>query len=308
MDFNENNGERLFEARNENSVLFSLDSLNAIDKESENGEGGVNTNNEASGLINLNMLSQMSDNGESGNDGGLNEPVMGSMTFNQVVTRKNKRNLAIVIAAFVVVLIAGGIVGYMIYKSGQEEREQLAQTNQQKIEQVSKANNELQSEKSELEKQVAQLQSDTAAMNKKDDEIAALQRQIQELRLSSGAPSTERPSTPKPGGNTKTTGSGSDGGGDSSAASAPKGPKADPNAIKAALAEANKKAAKCAKGGTLNISFTLSGSGKVSNIQAVGGSFKGTPSERCILTVFEKHNYPTFSGASIPVKYTVKLQ
>ena len=145
MDFNENNGERLFEARNENSVLFSLDSLNAIDKESENGEGGLNTNSEASGLINLNMLSQMSDNGESGNEGGLGEPVMGSMTFNQVVTRKNKRNLAIIISAFVLVLIAGGVVGYMIYKSGQEEKAKLAQNSQQEIDQVSKANDELQS-------------------------------------------------------------------------------------------------------------------------------------------------------------------
>ena len=308
MDFNENNGERLFEARNENSVLFSLDSLNAIDKESENGDGGLNTNNEASGLINLNMLSQMSNDGESGNEGGLGEPVMGSMTFNQVVTRKNKRNLAIVIAAFVLLAIAGGVAGYMIYKSGQEEKEKLAQNSQQELDQVSQENAALASDKTKLEEKVAQLESDTATLNEKDAEIAELQRQIRELQLSGGAPSTER----KPGGG----GSGSSskpnsggGGSDSGAAPAPKaGPKADPNAIKAALAEANKKAAKCAKGGTLNISFTLSGSGKASNVSAVGGSFKGTPSERCILTVFEKHSYPTFSGASIPVKYTVKLQ
>ena len=306
MDFNENNGERLFEARNENSVLFSLDNLSAIDRESARGEGGANAPNEASGLINLGMLSQMNDNSAQGGD-SLGEPVMGSMTFNQVVTKKNKRIYAIVIAAFVLVVIGGIVFGYSMYKSGQEELAVRDNENAAEMEKKNQEMTSLQEDKTRLEEQVAQLKIDTDTLSEKDQEIAELQKKIRELQLNGGAPST---TTTKPGGggSARPSGNSGGGGGGSAAAEKPSGPKADPAAIKAALADANKKAAKCAKGGTINISFTLSGSGKVSGMSSNGGTFKGTPSEKCIMTVFEKAAYPTFSGASIPVKYTVKLQ
>ena len=309
MDFNENNGERLFEARNENSVLFSLDSLNALDKESDGNDGSLNTNSEASGLINLNMLTQISGEDTSGFDDTKSPMSMGSMTFNQVVTKKNKRNIAIVIAAFAVLLIGACVVGYMIYQSGQEKIAQNDDKAQTEIKEIDAAKTELENQKQALEDKVKQLETDTETLNQKDEEIAKLQEQLRQLQLNGAPPPTTDGKPGKGGGGAnKGGGGGNAGGGDAPAAPPkPSGPKADPNAIKAALADANKKAAKCAKGGTLNISFSLSGNGKASGVKAVGGTFKGTPSEKCVITVFEKYSYPTFSGPAIPVKYTVKL-
>jgi hypothetical protein len=308
MDFNENNGERLFEARNENSVLFSLDSLNALDKESDGNDGGLNTNSEASGLINLNMLTQISGEDTSGFDDTKSPMSMGSMTFNQVVTKKSKRNLAIVIGAFVIVIIAASIIGYQIYQSGQEQLAENDTKAQSELKEIGDANTQLESKNQALEDKIKQLESDTATLNQKDEEIAKLQEQLRNLQLNGAAPPTTNDRPSGKGGGSGAKGGNNAGAGDAPAAPPkPSGAKADPNAIKAALADANKKAAKCAKGGTLNIAFSLSGSGKASGVKAVGGTFKGTPSEKCVLTVFEKYSYPTFSGPTIPVKYTVKL-
>jgi hypothetical protein len=54
--------------------------------------------------------------------------------------------------------------------------------------------------------------------------------------------------------------------------------------------------------------MTLTSSGKAKNVTAVGGTFKGTPTEKCILTVVEKHNFPEFSGADVNgIKYKYQL-
>ena len=77
--------------------------------------------------------------------------------------------------------------------------------------------------------------------------------------------------------------------------------------IKAALAACQTKAAKCGHGGNLTVQMQINSSGAAKSVKAVGGSFAGSATEKCIITVVEKHNWPTFSGKAIPVKYTFKL-
>ena len=304
-DFNGNNGESLFGARNENSVLFSLDSLSAIDNNAE-GEGS-NANSEASGLINLNMLSQMS-NSEGGTGDEIESPMMASMTFNQVTTKKKKRNIALIISAFVVLLIGAGVGAYLLYQSGQEElKAQEAAAEKEKATQLAAQKAEEEKNAQLLDK-IAQLEADANKRELDDKEyLAELQRLRQQQQAQAGADPIPNAGGKGKGSGTNKGNAAPSGGGDAAAPAKPAGPKADPAAIKAALAEANKKATKCAKGGTLNISVTLSGSGKATSVSSTGGTFKGTPSEKCVLTVYQKHNYPTFSGSNISVKYTVKL-
>ena len=70
------------------------------------------------------------------------------------------------------------------------------------------------------------------------------------------------------------------------------------------LKAANQKATKCGRGGNLTVQFDISGN-KAKNIKAVGGSFAGTATEKCILTVVEKHSWP--DGTAKGVKYPFKL-
>ena len=55
------------------------------------------------------------------------------------------------------------------------------------------------------------------------------------------------------------------------------------------------------------VQMSINSAGSAKSVKAIGGSFQGSASERCILTVVEKHQFPTFTGAAIPVKYTFKL-
>ena len=309
MDYNnQENNEALFGARNENSVLFSLDSLNSLDE--DNNDGGLNTNSEASGLINLDMLNKMSHESSSDEDGIVANPMnpMGSMVFNQVIAKKSKRNIIFIIVGFVVVIALGVAGAYWVYHNAQKEKEAMqASEEKARMEAAAKAEEDEAAVKAELEKSQQEQEN-------KDKEIAELKKMIadrdreNQLReqakndasdVAAANAANKKPSSGKP--------SNSGTGTAAAAPAKPSGAKADPAAIKAALAEANKKATKCAKNGSLNISFTLNSSGKASGVSAVGGTFKGTPSEKCILTVFGNHHYPSFSGSSIPVKYTVRL-
>jgi hypothetical protein len=84
-------------------------------------------------------------------------------------------------------------------------------------------------------------------------------------------------------------------------------PKPDPAKIKSELTDANEKAKVCGTSGSLNISFSLSPDGIIKDLKSIGGTFKDTPTESCILRVYQEHEFPKFSGSSIVVKYTVKL-
>ena len=87
-------------------------------------------------------------------------------------------------------------------------------------------------------------------------------------------------------------------------APAPKAKPIDKSVLVAALKDATTKAGKCGKGGSLTVSFNIK-NGSATNVTAAGGSFAGSATEKCILTVFQKYNWP--DGNASGIKYPVKL-
>lgn len=314
MDFRDQDGnsESLFGARNENSVLFSIDDLQSND--GDMNSSGANPSGDASGLINLSTLSAMSQSeggqGENGDSFGMQ-----SMVFNSVVPKK-ARNwfIAVIIIAVVLVLVVAGGGGYLWYSSYQKQQKVLTELEKEKIEkqaEVDKAKQDAADElNTKLKEQKAEFDAEKAALiekNKKDAEALRLveqQRQTQEALEANKAPS-------KPAGGGSGSGSAkkpTPGPGAEAVASGKATSKPPSSAeVKKALESCQKKATKCAKNGTLTVQMSINSAGSAKNVKAVGGSFQGSASEKCILTVVEKHQFPTFTGAAIPVKYTFKL-
>ena len=312
MDFRDQDGnsESLFGARNENSVLFSIDDLQSND--GDMNSSGANPSGDASGLINLSTLSAMSQSeggqGENGDSFGMQ-----SMVFNSVVPKK-ARNwfIAVIIIAVVLVLGIAGVGGYLWYSSDQErqaELEKLKEKSESDLKAAKDAGSvtiqELQKEL-EIEKENAKNAKAALVESEKKAEdakrLAEQQRQTQEALDANKAPSksagggsgSAKKPTPGPGAEAVASGK---------AASKPP----SSAAVKKALESCQKKATKCAKNGTLTVQMSINSAGSAKNVKAVGGSFQGSASEKCILTVVEKHQFPTFTGAAIPVKYTFKL-
>ena len=312
MDFRDQDGnsESLFGARNENSVLFSIDDLQSND--GDMNSSGANPSGDASGLINLSTLSAMSQSeggqGENGDSFGMQ-----SMVFNSVVPKK-ARNwfIAVIIIAVVLVLGIAGVGGYLWYSSDQERQAELEKLKEKSESDLKAAKDAgsvtIQERQKELEIEKENAKNAKAALvesEKKAEDakrLAEQQRQTQEALDANKAPSK---SAGGGGGSAKkpTPGPGAEAVASGKATSKP------PSSaeVKKALESCQKKATKCAKNGTLTVQMSINSAGSAKNVKAVGGSFQGSASEKCILTVVEKHQFPTFTGAAIPVKYTFKL-
>jgi len=89
-----------------------------------------------------------------------------------------------------------------------------------------------------------------------------------------------------------------------SATSAPSG-KPTASIVKAALEKANNEAQKCYKGSEdLLLQLSIEPSGSFVVTQVLGGGIAGTPSEKCIISVFNKASVDPFNGNRIqPVKW-----
>lgn len=317
MDYRDQdgNGEGLFGARNENSVLFSLDNLNALDSDSNGGGSGsgLNTSGDASGLIDLNTLSKMGGTTSSGDDDIAGGVVMESMVFNQVVAKKSKIHIGIFVAVFVVLV---GIIVGVSYSMYTDKAEETAKTKQEALDKANedlKKAQELQAkiEQLEKEKEAAEIEGKrrSAEQAEIDKELARLREAQMNAQVAAGgadagaAPAAGGKSDSKSG---KKSGGSKDSGG-SAAAAAPAAPKTkapDKNVLISALKAANTKAGKCGKNGSLTVQFNLSNN-TAKGVKAVGGSFAKSATEKCILTVVEKHNWP--DGTASGIRYTFKL-
>lgn len=305
MDFNNgNDGEKLFEQRNESSVLFSLDSLAAqnssSDSDSDSPFGG---SGDKSGLIDLNTLAEMGSSKRDSDDYSAGAPV-----FNSVKSRKQKNGM--IIGIIVGLLLVIGLVATCIFlyqkNAEEEEAEKAAEAKRLEEEEakdkahddeMQRLKNELASAKSiindnERKQKAAEEAAKEEAKRKAEEEAAAREAAAKETAA--------RDTAAKP--------SGSSGSSSGSKPAAAKGKGLAPEDAKKALQASASKAAKCGKNGNLVVTMTLTSSGKAKNVTAVGGTFKGTPTEKCILTVVEKHNFPEFSGADVNgIKYKYQL-
>ena len=307
MDYQDGNGEGLFGARNENSVLFSLDSLTAMENEQSGaGEGSFGTSGDASGLIDLNTLSKLSA-GASVEGVGEND-VMASTVFNEVSTKEKKRNILLIIAIIAVLIVGSGAVVFFILHKTDEEKAAMAKENQEQIDAEQNKQAELEKRLLELEQQNAELNTDLK--NRKADE-KAVQEELERAREAAKAAGVAVNVADQGGDKPKRSGgSGGAAKGDAPAgeaaapAPAPKAKTIDKGVLVAALKDATTKAAKCGKGGSLTVSFNIK-NGSATNVSSAGGSFAGSATEKCILTVFQKYNWP--DGNASGIKYPVKL-
>ena len=301
MNYNNgNDGDKLFEQRNESSVLFSLDSLMSQNSESgDDSDSPFGGSGDKSGLIDLNTLAEMGSSSHESDDYSSAAPV-----FNKV--RSKKQNASIIIGVIVALLCIGAAVWYfaMYLPQQEQQREQALAAEKQKQ----------QAALDELQAQLDQAKKDTlaaeamAAQRVKDaqkvaEEVQKRQEEAERLKREEEQSQQAKPSTKSSGSSSSTASAAA-----ASKPAAPKGKGPSPDAVKAALQASASKAGKCGKNGNLVVSMTLTGSGKAKNVTAASGSFKGTPTEKCILTVVEKHNFPPFSGADVSgVKYNDKL-
>ena len=308
MDYQDGNGEGLFGARNENSVLFSLDSLTAMENEQSGaGEGSFGTSGDASGLIDLNTLSKLSAGASV--EGVGESDVMGSTVFNEVSTKEKRRNVLLIVAIIVVLILgSGGLVFFILHKTD-EEKAAMAEKSQEQIDAEQNKQAELQKRLEELEQKNA---DQAAELTKREANDKAVQEELERAREAARAAGVgvnvadQGGDKPKRPGGSGSAAKGDAPAGDAAAAPAP-APKAktiDKGVLVAALKDATTKAAKCGKGGSLTVSFNIK-NGSAANVTAAGGSFAGTATEKCILTVFQKYNWP--DGNASGIKYPVKL-
>jgi hypothetical protein len=310
MDYRDqdSNAEGLFGARNENSVLFSLDNLNAIGDDSNNGAGGTGfgSSGDASGLIDLNTLSKMSgaSSEEDGEAGGM--PIMESMVFNQVVTKKKKQTIGFVIGGFVLVIAIAVVAFIVMYNNSLEEKEALEAAQNEQLEQDRKNAAELEAQIAKLEREKKEAEAENMRRSAKQEEIDKELARLREAQMNAQVADAEAPAPDgKPGSKKKPSNSGNSGAAAAPApAAAPKNKAPDKGELLAALKAANTKAQKCGKNGSLNVQFNLSGN-SAKGVKASGGSFAGSATEKCILTIVEKHRWP--DGTASGIKYTFKL-
>lgn len=316
MDFK--NNDDLFGARNENSVLFSLEDLNSMDNDASSGaDAGFGSSGDASGLINLDVLSQMgaASNSGMGGDYSYGDPstglgddsiLMGSMVFNDVMSKEKKKTImGIVIGIIAIIAVACALIFFFVGKADEEAQDAKTAMQQQR-EIAANAESEVeraQLEKDMLEKKLKKLEEEAMA---KAERAAELEKQLQNLNDAEMVAQVNADSKKSGSSSTKKADSG-DSAKPAAAASTGGGSKPDPQKIKAALVDVSKKAKKCGKNGNLVVQMNINSSGSAKAVKGVSGSFKGTATEKCITTVVEKHQFPTFSGSAIPVKYNFKL-
>ena len=309
MDYRDQdgNGEGLYGARNENSVLFSLDSLTSLDNDSSaNPSGsGFGSSGDASGLIDLNTLAKMSNSGGTEDNGEPDTSAMKSVVFNNVVAKKTKHKWIAVIACFVVVLLVAGGIIYYVTSDFEEKARQEAELQAAKDKKAAEEAEARQAEIDRLQQEIEQAKADA---KKRDVDSAAVQKELEKLQaqkealMANGAADSGDSKDKKK--STKSGNSGSNSGSDSAAPAPAKTKAPDKGELLAALKAANTKAQKCGKGGNLSVSFNLSNN-EAKGVKSAGGSFAGTATEKCILTVVSKNRWP--DGTASGIKYNFKL-
>ncbi len=306
MDYQDGNGEGLFGARNENSVLFSLDSLTAMENEQSGaGDGSFGSSGDASGLIDLNTLSKLSAGASVEGVGESN--IMESQMFNEISTREKRRNMMLVVGLIVaLILIAGGVIFWVLYSS-KEDLDAANTKNQESLDAAKQENEALEEKLAKLEQANANLEAD---LKKRQANEKALQeardkdkKALEAAGLGLVADSQNGDKPKRLGGNASAKAADAPAA-EAAPAPAPKAKTIEKSVLVAALKDATTKAGKCGKGGSLTVSFNIK-NGSATNVTAAGGSFAGSATEKCILTVFQKYNWP--DGNASGIKYPVKL-
>ncbi len=305
----------LVSQRSENSVLFSLNNLTAInDNDASHGAGyasggGALGGADKSGLIDLNTLARLgAGSATGGGDTSTGSAAAAPALFN-VGARRSNKGLMIGIAFLVIVVLGlGGTLTYLMVFKAEEPKPAVAEAEPEEKDPAAEAGVDPDTivthatarrvvdvpdepEEDEEEKRKAEEAARAA------EEAAAAAKAAEASRRSSDRGS--RRDDKKSGGDSGEAAS------ESKPRSSGSGP--DPKAVRGVLDGSQARAKKCGKEGDIVVQFNLMPSGKTSGVKAAGGSLMGTPTERCVLGVVERLEFPSFSGSATPIKYSYKL-
>lgn len=294
-------------ARNDSSVLFSLDSLNSASGTSApqtgsssadalfaglDGGGASLTNNNADLLM---APAKEPPPAPAGNRAAPAAPPPG----------KGKGGLIAAILGAAVII--GGAVVFMSGGDDAEEPKEDVAASAEKTEEEKKAEKELAEKMAKLEKIEAELKKakEEAAKKGEDPDDAAKQKE-EELKKEEEEAAKKAEEAKKAEASDSSSSSSSSGSKDSgsstSTAKAASAPKFDVGAARAALQAAAANAAGCGKPGgptgSGKVQVTFSTSGRVTSATVVAGPFGGTAVGGCVASTFRRARVPAFSGGS----------
>lgn len=295
-------------ARNDSSVLFSLDSLT-----SPTAAGG-------SGNVSANVFGDLGTTaGPLTNDTDLlmappKEPPPAPIGARAAVTRSiapEKKGKGLVIGAVVgALLLVGGVVFALGGNDGEAEKLAAVEAEKAKMTaEAEKAKAELEAAQAKMNAEKEKLKADLekakqeVAEEKKDDKLEAAKKKEEEEEAAAKAKAEEAK---------QAAASTSSKPASSSSSAAPASPKPAASggefnvaAAKAALNTAAANAAACGKQGgpkgTGKVQVTFSTSGRVTSANVVSGPFGGTSVGGCVASTFRRASVPPFSGSPTTV-------
>lgn len=295
-------------ARNDSSVLFSLDSLT-----SPGGGGG-------SGSTAANLFGDLgTTSGPLTNDTDLlmappKDPPAAPIGARAVrpisMAPEKKGGKGLMIGAIVgALLLAGGAVFALGGDDGESQKLAAAEAETEKVTaEAEKAKADLEAAQEKMKAEQEKLKADLekakqeVAEEKKDDkkvEVEAKEKAEAEAKqAASSAPSTSSSSSSSPA--------------PAKSPSPAAGGAFDVGAAKAALATAAANASSCAKQGgpkgAGKVQVTFSTSGRVTSANVVSGPFGGTTVGGCVASTFRRARVPAFSGAPTTVSKSFSIQ
>jgi len=294
-------------ARNDSSVLFSLDSLT-----SPSGTGG------GSGNVSANVFGDLGTTaGPLTNDTDLlmappKEPPPAPIGARAAVSRSiapQKKGNGLVIGAIVGALVLVGGVVFALGGDGEAEKLAAVEAEKAKVTaeaEKAKADLEAAQEKMKAEKEKLKADLEKAkqevAEEKKDDKLEAAKKKEEEEAAAKAKAEEAKQAAAST--SSKPTSSSS-----SAAPARPKpaasGGEFNVAAAKAALNTAAANAAACGKQGgpkgTGKVQVTFSTSGRVTSANVVSGPFGGTSVGGCVASTFRRARVPPFSGSPTTV-------
>jgi predicted Zn finger-like uncharacterized protein len=297
-------------ARNDSSVLFSLDSLNqpaAADKPQAAAVdifGGMGGGIGTLGASNVDLLTAPAKDPPPAPAGARLAPAVAAMPM-AAPAPKSKTGLIIGVAIAAVVLIGGGVFAMSGSDDGSAEVDEKLKAAEAEAE---KARKEAEEAKQKIEEERKKLEEEK-------------KKALEEAKKSAEAPKTDdkkeeekKEEEAKPGATTKPgTSPGTTAAPATDPAPAASGkPPFDVGAAKAALAAAAANAAGCRKPGgptgSGRVQLTFGTSGRVSSASVVSGPFGGTAVGGCIVSGFRNARVPAFTGTpqTVSKSFSVK--
>ncbi len=337
-------GENLIGQRNENSVLFSLSSLDNVSKDAPSAQKEDVPLTEGSGLIDIQALASahknLSTGGEMGGDSGIDPFAQGTMAMPALMPmgshKSNKGLIAAAVGGGVLLLGLAGAVAYMAFSKDEEKPPQEKVIIREVVKEAAPAVAVADQQKQAAEAAAAAEQALAAAPEKVEEEegkeegdskAAATSRTSKKstskkTQQKKSDPDPEPDPEPAPKKTSSKKGidgilAGLDEKGDSSKSSSSQKKSTAKSSlsrsdVKNTIARYQSRVSNCAKegkSGSVKVKFYIQPNGRTRSASVLSSGFKGTPTGSCIEKVVGSMKFPeTTASKDVPVTYPFILK